>query len=258
MIQTLSAIGSGNVATHLVPALFQAGLTVRQVMAHSITSANALASRVEAEPVNRWSALDKPADLYLVALPDRLIPEMAAEWQTPSGLAVHTAGSVPLQALEGVAPATGVLYPLQTFDKHRPLNLQAVPFFLEASDETALQSLQALAAQQSWHWQVMASEQRQYLHLAAILTNNFTTYLFRMAADQLQRQGTGFEALQPLIQETISKALATGPENAQTGPARRGDTSTLNQHQNLLTRKDDQRVYRELSRAIYRYFHSEE
>jgi predicted short-subunit dehydrogenase-like oxidoreductase (DUF2520 family) len=256
MIQTISAIGAGNVATHLIPDLYRSGFVIRQILANRKASAEALANQVRAEPVTTWSALDQQSDLYLVATPDRLIPEISNYWHTGQGIVVHTAGGVRLEALEGVAPAIGVCYPLQTFDRTRDLNLQEVPFFLEARTAETLKALQGLAERAGWPWQVMGSDQRQHLHLAAILTNNFTTYLFRMAADQLQQQGLSFEQLQPLIRETIDKALGQGPEAAQTGPAKRGDTQTIAHHQSLLNNPDEQQVYELLSQTIYRYFNA--
>jgi hypothetical protein len=38
----------------------------------------------------------------------------------------------------------------------------------------------------------------------------------------------------------ITKSLSIGPENAQTGPARRGDLETLDRHMDFL--KDDETV----------------
>jgi predicted short-subunit dehydrogenase-like oxidoreductase (DUF2520 family) len=59
------------------------------------------------------------------------------------------------------------------------------------------------------------------------------------------------EILKPLISETINKALAIGPELAQTGPARRGDLEILDQHMEFL--KDDEtlaEVYKVISQHI--------
>lgn len=256
MIQTISAIGAGNVATHLITHLYRSGFVIRQVLANRKASAESLADQVEAKPITKWSELDQRSDLYLVATPDRMIPEIANYWQTSQGIVVHTAGGVRMEALEGVAPAIGVCYPLQTFDRTRELNLQEVPFFLEARTAETLKLLQDFAEHARWPWQVMRSDRRQHLHLAAILTNNFTTYLFKIAADQLQQQGLSFDQLQPLIRETIDKALSQGPEAAQTGPAKRGDTQTIAHHQSLLTSPDEQQVYELLSQTIYRYFNT--
>jgi predicted short-subunit dehydrogenase-like oxidoreductase (DUF2520 family) len=43
-----------------------------------------------------------------------------------------------------------------------------------------------------------------------------------------------FDYLKPLIVETVTKSLSIGPEQAQTGPAKRGDLQTLDKHMQFL------------------------
>ena len=43
-----------------------------------------------------------------------------------------------------------------------------------------------------------------------------------------------FDYLKPLIAETLNKSLELGPENSQTGPAKRGDLELLDKHMELL------------------------
>ncbi len=57
--------------------------------------------------------------------------------------------------------------------------------------------------------------------------------------------------LRPLIGETARKALRTGPEAAQTGPAVRLDTGTLKSHIELLSFSPQyQKLYRLVSKMI--------
>jgi predicted short-subunit dehydrogenase-like oxidoreductase (DUF2520 family) len=55
--------------------------------------------------------------------------------------------------------------------------------------------------------------------------------------------------LRPLMEETVRKALRTGPERAQTGPAVRHDVSTMESHLELLSFSPE---YKELYRLISR------
>lgn len=255
MIQTVTVVGAGNVGTHLIKALYEAGYTIRQVIANRETSATVLAEVVEAEAVANWNQIDEESDLYIVTTPDTAIGKLANYWSTRKGLVVHTAGSVSIDALTGIAPSIGVLYPLQTFSKERPLNLRTVPFFHEASDEKSDQVLQSVIKALGSPAYPLTSESREYLHLAAILTNNFTNYLLSIAGEQLHKRGLDFNLLDPLIKETIAKALDLGPEAAQTGPAKRGDTTTIEHHKQLLDNEDQKAVYQIMSTAIYRHFH---
>ena len=57
--------------------------------------------------------------------------------------------------------------------------------------------------------------------------------------------------LRPLIFETAHKVLLLNPEEAQTGPAKRGDESIMNMHKNMLKNdKDLLKIYTMLSEGI--------
>ena len=43
-----------------------------------------------------------------------------------------------------------------------------------------------------------------------------------------------FDLLEPLLRETLDKAVETGPRSGQTGPARRGDTRVMESHKKML------------------------
>ena len=60
-----------------------------------------------------------------------------------------------------------------------------------------------------------------------------------------------FEMLKPLIVETINKSLALGPQQAQTGPARRGDLEVLDKHLKALeTHKSYADIYKLITQSI--------
>ena len=80
---------------------------------------------------------------------------------------VHTAGSVPLDIL-GRSDNAGVLYPLQTFSKGRIVNMKAVPFFIEATDEHTLGVIKDLAMVIGSSSHQCVSERRKCLHIAAV------------------------------------------------------------------------------------------
>jgi predicted short-subunit dehydrogenase-like oxidoreductase (DUF2520 family) len=78
------------------------------------------------------------------------------------------------------------------------------------------------------------SEQRKYLHLAAVFACNFSNAMYAMSAQLMQKHGLPFEALLPLIDETASKVHRLAPSEAQTGPARRGDKEVMALHASML------------------------
>jgi predicted short-subunit dehydrogenase-like oxidoreductase (DUF2520 family) len=69
------------------------------------------------------------------------------------------------------------------------------------------------------------------------------------------KAGFPFEILTPLIKETISKAMDSGPENSQTGPAVRHDQNTIEKHLELLSFSTElQRIYKEMTLSIIAYY----
>lgn len=67
--------------------------------------------------------------------------------------------------------------------------------------------------------------------------------------------GVPFEVLQPLILETIGKAIELGPENSQTGPAVRYDLNTIEKHLDLLSFSPDlKNIYDLITKSIIRYY----
>ena len=80
----------------------------------------------------------------------------------------------------------------------------------------------------------MNSEDRRTLHVAAVFACNFGNHMLTIAQDILDDHDIDFALLQPLIVETVNKALSVGPEEAQTGPAKRGDENILKEHLKFL------------------------
>jgi predicted short-subunit dehydrogenase-like oxidoreductase (DUF2520 family) len=95
------------------------------------------------------------------------------------------------------------------------------------------------------------SGKRKALHVSAIFASNFVNHMLTLSKEVASEQKLDFELLKPLIVETINKALSMGPENAQTGPAKRGDLEILDTHFDFLS-EDEQlaEIYRLLSQSI--------
>ncbi len=78
------------------------------------------------------------------------------------------------------------------------------------------------------------SYERKALHVAAVFASNFTNHMLLVAQDIMKENSLSYDYLKPLIAEMINKSLSIGPENAQTGPARRGDLQILDKHVEFL------------------------
>ena len=59
-----------------------------------------------------------------------------------------------------------------------------------------------------------------------------------------------FEILKPLIKETAEKVMTLTPEAAQTGPAKRIDSSTIQTHLDFLSDTNQKKIYEILTQSI--------
>lgn len=228
-------IGSGNTAAILGRKFKRAGHHILQVVSRNASAASELAYEWDTESANYISLLNKNADVYIVAVADYAVKEIAADLSLPSKVVAHTAAAVPADVLKNVTDHYGVFYPLQSLRKEMD-RLPDIPVYVDSRDNTAHQVLQQLALSISYYPPVEASdEQRLKLHVAAVIVNNFVNHLFTLAEDYCKREGIAFTQLLPLIDETISRIKEVSPGKAQTGPAIRHDEETIKKHLEILS-----------------------
>lgn len=226
-------IGTGNTASVLGRRLKAAGHEIVQVYGRDAHAASELAYELDSESTNYWSVVQRTADLYLIAVSDIAIAEVARELQLPEGTVVHTAASVPLDVLEP-QPHRGVFYPLQTLKKEAA-GQPEIPIVIDAGDDITRAQLHALAHSITDKVSEAGDEQRRKLHLAAVFCNNFVNHLYVLMADYCRKEQLDFGMLQPLIRATADRITELTPEAAQTGPAIRGDENTIARHLELLS-----------------------
>jgi predicted short-subunit dehydrogenase-like oxidoreductase (DUF2520 family) len=259
----VALIGAGHLAWHLATAIDNAGYPVVQVYSRRRANAQRIADRLfDAAATDQLDFTDSVATLFVLCVADDALPLVLAQMELPPrGVLVHTSGTRALEDLQagiGVLPgwATGVLYPLQTFSRTVPVNLNEVPLCIEASGPEAEAKLITLAQRLSRHVYTVNSVERRILHLAAVLASNFTNHLWAVARELLDEHELEFDLLKPLLHETFRKAMsASHPAEVQTGPARRHDEQTIRAHQNLLHSQPDlERIYTLLSRHIMKWY----
>lgn len=253
MIENVVIIGAGNLATQLALALFEKGIQVKQVYSRKIESASELAGKVNAGFTNDLLQLLPEADLYIIAVKDSAIQEVLENLQLKDDqLIVHTAGSVPMSVLEGFSTNYGVFYPLQTFSKTRKIDFSDIPICIEASHASTFLKLEKLGERLSNSVNQINSDERKTLHLAAVFVNNFVNHLYAVGADILHDKKLDFDLLKPLIRETAEKTDALHPIDAQTGPAKRNDQSTINAQLKMLhDRPEYQKIYSFVTESIF-------
>lgn len=248
-------IGAGNVATHLGKILQQSGYELLQVYSRTVESAAELASMLSVNYTTSLEEIRQDADLYIVALKDSALQELlpALVKDKEQALFVHTAGSMPMDIWKGYVSHYGVLYPMQTFSKKREVDFATVPFFVEANDAMGWTTLKELAGKLSPKVYEATSEQRKYLHLAAVFACNFTNHMYALSAHLLDQHSLSFEVMLSLIDETAKKVHELPPVKAQTGPAIRYDENVINKHLDLLSDDPDiKELYEKISKSIHK------
>ena len=231
--QNISFIGSGNLAWHFAPALDNAGFVVKEVYSRNTRHAESLTGRLyQAEVKATLDFSTSPSSIFIVAVKDESISDIAREIILPDdAVLAHTSGSVPLADLQFAATSNiGVFYPLQTFTKNKKVDFKQTPIFIESGNQQTEAALTALAKAISNQVKKIASEERKAMHIAAVFASNFTNHMLTISKEIMEQNGLNYEWLRPLISETINKSLQLGPEEAQTGPAMRGDLEILEKH----------------------------
>lgn len=251
---SVSFIGSGNLAWHLAPALDNNEFAVAEVYSKNPAHAAALVERLYQADVK--ASLDfstSSSTVFFLAVSDDAIQEVVREIVLPEdAILVHTSGSQPLSVLQDAATAhVGVFYPLQTFSKLRKIEFSDIPIFIESESPETVKVLNTMAKSISKHVSGITSKERLALHVAAVFASNFTNHMLLLSQQIMRENSLSYDWLKPLISEMMTKSLTIGPENAQTGPARRGDFETLDRHMEFLNEDESlAELYKVISQDI--------
>ncbi len=226
----VSFIGSGNVATHFANACVSSGINVKEICSTSLENAKLLADRCNANAVSSVNILSDDIDLLIISVNDNSLVEIAKAIEKFNCPVIHTSGSTSVDVLKSIHHSYGVLYPLQTFSKSKLVNIKDVPFFIEASSTELQSTLELLISKWGATSQLANSQQRLNLHIAAVFACNFTNHMYSIAEELMKRHQLDFNLLKPLILETAHKIETLSPKEAQTGPAKRKDSKTIEKH----------------------------
>lgn len=235
----ITIVGTGNVACNLQHAFRLNGVSVNMV-----TSREGLDSLPE-------------ADVFIYAVRDEALAQVVAQVHAPQALHVHTSGTMPLSVFGADKPHAGVLYFFQSFSKARLIDdFRSIPVFIEGSTLDDVTAIYTLAQTLTSHIYETTQAERERLHVAGVFANNFSNLMYSIAADLLQNTTIPFQVLLPLIDQTAAKVHTLSPREAQTGPARRGDTAVMQHHLSLLSSEQEREVYRLLSAMIQQNYRS--
>ena len=191
----------------------------------------------------------RPAMVHIIAVSDSSIAEVAQQLKHLSGLLVHTSGTTSIEKLRPHG-RIGVFYPLQTFSLDAPAQPDQIPWIIDAQHQEDLSLLTALAEELGSSATHLNDLKRKEMHLAAVMINNFTHHIWSMTQAWVAQSSGDFALLHPLAKKTLDIALQDSTGHQQTGPARRNDRSTLEQHLALLGDHPLAQIYQTMTESI--------
>ena len=240
-------LGSGNVALQLIRAFLKIDtINLKQVYTRNQEDINTLKDSINT--TNDISLL-KQADVTIIAVSDDAISSISSHIK--NSFVVHTSGSVDMKSLNNIG-RKGVFYPLQSFSKKKKVDFKNIPICLESETNEDLLKLEELVSLLQSKSYILSSHQRKKIHVAAVFANNFSNHMYTIANEICEKYNIPFDILHPLIEETSNKIKNLTPEKAQTGPAKRNDTETIENHLNLLSEKQ-QEIYLKITQSIQEY-----
>ncbi|MBO5135182.1 MAG: DUF2520 domain-containing protein [Bacteroidaceae bacterium] len=248
-------IGAGNVATHFSTRLQQKGFLIQAVYSKTAESAKTLAQKLGCEAYTAVRDLPE-ADIYIFCVKDEVLPEKIRQISVlhPQALLIHTAGSISLSVFDLHKGGKAIVYPLQTFSKDRQIDWKNIPILLETDNVDTQRVVCDLVEGISTQIYEVDSEQRKWIHLAAVFACNFTNHCYDVAMSLLKEKGLPSEILLSLIDETTKKVHEMPARKAQTGPAVRNDMMVMSAHERMLENVPLAcELYKLLSRSIYEY-----
>lgn len=246
----VTLIGSGNVATVLGRQWVACGHTVAEVYSRNNVHASALAKELHAGVAAGLQSLRGGSDVYLLAVNDDAMEEVAAGLSLGDALLVHTAGSVSKEILRSASTNYGVLWPMKMIRRSME-TLGRVTLVTDGNTEDVRHRVQALAGLFSATVIHARDEKRLQMHMLASFTANFSNHLYHLAADYCLANGIDFNLFLPIIEATVQNLYHHHPREVQAGPAFRGDEKTMQKHLALLQNHPAaEKLYRLLSRSI--------
>lgn len=255
----INIIGAGNVAFRMALFLQNAGHSIECVCARDFDKADKVVRALKRSRSNAFATSDMlqlpHSDITVIAVSDNAIADVASLLPHKSDFTVHTSGATPMSVLEDAGlQNTGVFYPLMTLSMNKDLDVRLVPFLLEASEKDGEQILVEITNSLKAEYKICDSIKRLQFHTAAIFATNVINYSLSLAYDIASPD---FTFLLPSAIESVRKAFLHTPLASQTGPARRGDTGTIEKHRNVLSDEkfsEHLEVYNFLTEKIFKKY----
>jgi predicted short-subunit dehydrogenase-like oxidoreductase (DUF2520 family) len=249
---TFSIIGTGNIAWFLGTRLVTARHRCTGVYSRDTDAAKKLAEALLSDRHGTIKDIrDGDADICFLAVSDAAISMVAAQFSFTQTVLVHTAGAAAIEAITRSAGDCAVLWPVYSILKNNLPSHRKIPCAWEASTDKAKRFVLSMGHAITDELFEAKYAQRKWLHLAAVMSNNFITHLMTICEQVCADNKLPFSTLTPIIEQTFDRIKQYSPQTLQTGPAIRHDTTTVQEQ--LLLLKDHphwQKIYEAMTGSI--------
>ena len=251
--ENVAIIGSGNVAYAYSKALKDNGINPKYVLVRNRETIAEVERLFGVKTIIEYEKLSD-CDLIIIAVKDDVIKEVASRLHNYKGVLVHTSGTQSSSVLN-VVENYGIIYPLQTISKDYDIDFKSGPLLINASTPEVKDKLMSMAQIMSDIVIECTDEDRCYIHMNAVYVSNFVNVMLQIGEKLLKKKSLDISILEPLVKETIKKSFVMGAENALTGPARRHDMNTIQNHLNLLNDDvEEKKIYELLTDYILKKY----
>lgn len=249
---TFTIIGTGNMAWFIGNRLVAARHLCKGVFGRTEASVQKLAEALLCSKYGNLAlAKETEADVCFIAISDDAIVEVVKKFAYKKTVLVHTAGAISLDVLKDAAADTAVLWPVYSISGPNPPSHRNIPMAWEASTPKAEKYTLSLAHAITDVLFEAKYEQRKWLHLSAVISNNFTNHLMAICEKICTDNNIPFSALEPIISQTFSRFKQSSPALVQTGPAIRGDIKVIEEQTQLLHAHPQwQEIYKAVTASI--------
>lgn len=250
---TFTIIGTGNIAWFFGKRLAAAGHQCRGVFGRNPEKVKELSDTLLATRSGTMADFrDEESDVCFLAVSDKAVSEVAQTLSMKHTILVHVAGALPIEAITGAAKDCAVLWPVYSIQKSNAPAHRNIPMAWEVTSDRAKRYVLEMAHAITDELFDAKHEQRKWLHLAAVFTNNFVNHLMSINELLCKENNVPIAALNPLFNQTFEKLKQASPKNIQTGPAIRNDEETVARHLEMLEgKKELQQVYKAITDSIH-------
>lgn len=258
----ITIIGAGTLATALAGSLHDHGFRIVEIVYHAgsptLDRAHTLAKKVHAR-ARVLADARFTGKLVWICVPDDAISDIAhqivsrADWRHK--VVVHSSGALAsdvLWPLKHAGAEVASAHPLMTFVNLPAPNFKKVPFAIEG-DSKALTMIAAIVSSLGSKPFRIDKQFKAAYHVFGFFCSPALIAL--LAAAQHVGALAGLDEvrsrqlMEPIVRQTIKNCFRSTPQEAFSGPMRRGDVATIQKHLETLKREPNLLgLYRALGR----------